>query len=231
MESFKNVLIVAAHPDDEVLGAGGFLSKYSHLNYRVVFLAEGTTARYSKEDIDCHGAKKNIALRRLFCINALKNVGIKGSDIYFYDNPACRLDTVSLLELGKIVEFHISDFRPDTIITHSNVDVNIDHRTTLQAVIQATRPAKYDFVKTILMFEILSSTEWKFIDTFKPNFFIKLNKDQIEKKANMFLQYRTESSKYPHPRSVKGIKTLAGFRGMQSGTEYAESFEILRAVM
>ena len=144
---FNNVLIVVAHPDDEILGMGGFLSKFNNLNFRVVFSAEGTTARYSKEMINCQSAKENIVLRQKFCIKALEKVGINNDNIYFYNNPACRLDSVDLLELGKIVEHHILEFQPDTIITHSNVDVNIDHKITLQAVIQASRPTKYNCIK------------------------------------------------------------------------------------
>ena len=239
MQRFNSILVICAHPDDEVLGCGGFLSKVSkeaNVDVRVVFLAEGSSARYKKADLDfmsesSERLKNDILTREAACIAALESIGISRKNIFFNSNPACRLDSIDILDLGKIVEKHIQAVSPDTVLTHSSVDVNIDHRITLQAVLQATRPARYGFIKRVMMCEVPSSTEWRYTKTFEPNLFVSLSSDDIESKIKLFLKYETEVKSYPFPRSAEGIRTLAKYRGMQTGQEYAEAFMLVREVL
>jgi LmbE family N-acetylglucosaminyl deacetylase len=236
MQRFNSILIVCAHPDDEVLGCGGFLSKVAKddsVSIRIVFLAEGSSARYEKTDLDfmSKNLKKDILIREKSCIAALESIGIDKENIFFSKNPACRLDSIDTLDLGKIVEMHVQDTKPDTVITHSSTDINIDHRIVLQAVLQATRPARYNFIKRVMMCEVPSSTEWRFIKTFEPNLFVTLTREDIESKINLFSKYESELKSYPFPRSDEGIETWAKYRGMQIGQEYAEAFMLVREVI
>ncbi|GHV82960.1 hypothetical protein AGMMS50212_03000 [Spirochaetia bacterium] len=135
---------------------------------------------------------------------------------------------MSLIDIGKIVEKQINEFKPDTIFTHCNVDVNNDHLIVFQAVLQATRPCSSNFVERVYLFEILSSTEWRYTETFKPNVFISLDESHIEAKINAMNQYDSELKAFPYPRSEEGIRSLARYRGMQAGCNYAEAFCLLR---
>ena len=148
------------------------------------------------------------------------------NDYFFYNFPCGRLDTESIIDIAKVGEKEIEDYLPNTILTHCRNDVHNDHKVVFQAVLQASRPAG-KLVKNLLSFEILSSSEWKFVDTFKPNFFVDIT-STITKKIDAMHCYSTEQPKPPHPRSDSLINSLANIRGSQSGVMYAEGFEIIR---
>ena len=225
----KKILIIAAHPDDDILGCGGYLAKYSQEQIiRVIFIAEGSSCRFSnlKENKDL--IKQAIEKRTSCSVKALNEFGI--TDVKFFDLPCGRLDTLPILELNKIIESEIKDFSPDVVMTHSESDVNNDHKIVYKSVIMATRPGTSDSLKTILSFEILSSSEWNIDNPFTPNMFEEINKEQLNKKWSALSYFEDEIRSYPHPRSFEGIETLAKYRGMQSGTSFAESFKIIRSV-
>ena len=113
------------------------------------------------------------------------------------------------------------------MITHSDNDVNLDHRTVYQASLQSTRPTNKNKIKCLLAFEILSSTEWKFKKIFEPNYFYCIDKT-IKKKIKALKRYKSEIKKFPHPRSEEGVKTLAKYRGIQSHNKFSEAFKIIR---
>ena len=223
MIDFGKTLVIAAHPDDDVLGCGGLIKKLTNSgeSVRVIFIAEGTSCRH--ENIN-EEVKKEIAIRNQCGINALNILGV--TNYNFYDYPCGRLDVEPIIDLGKVIEKEISDFKPKTILTHCHKDVHVDHKTIFQAVLQATRPIG-DTVKNLLSFEILSSTEWKYVDTFKPNFFVEIT-DTISSKIDAMNCYVTEQPEPPHPRSNKIIYSLARLRGSQSGVMYSEGFEVIR---
>ena len=130
--------------------------------------------------------------------------------------------------MSSIVEKEISIHKPEIIITHSNYDVNLDHRSIYQACSQSTRPTKSsNKILGLLSFEILSSTEWKYNKTFEPNYFVNVEKE-ISYKVKALKRYKSEVKAFPHPRSVVGINSLARYRGMQSYNKYAEAFKIIR---
>ena len=223
MIGFGKTLIVAAHPDDDILGCGGLLSKLtsSGESVRVIFIAEGTTCRYNNIT---EKVKNEIASRNQVGINALKILGV--SDYNFYNFPCGRLDVEPIIDIAKIIEKEIENYKPKTILTHFRNDVNNDHKIVFQAVLQATRPVK-NIVKNLLSFEILSSTEWKYFDVFKPNFFVDIT-DTLPKKIEAMNYYISEQPNPPHPRSDHIISSLASIRGSQSGVMFAEGFEVVR---
>ncbi len=237
----KNVIIIAAHPDDEILGCGGFINKYKKkFNFKVVFLAEGSSCRYvnlvedkKKIEFDLKKNKKKIdeeiLVRKNCAKKALKILGV--DKMNFYDNRCGSLSYISQLGLNKIVEKEIKDFKPKIILTHSGKDLNMDHRAIFNSVLTSTRPIDYNSVEEIYSFEILSSTEWNYDDNFKPNYFVELSKRDIDNKSKALNCYKSEIKSAPYPRSEYGIKTLAKYRGLQSGFMYAESFRLVRKII
>jgi LmbE family N-acetylglucosaminyl deacetylase len=220
----KKLLIVAAHPDDEILGCGGFISKYkTNYDFKVLFLAEGSSCRYKDLNADKEVIKEKILLRKEQATKALNFFSIK--DIVFCDLPCGRLNTIPDVKKNHLIEEQINNFKPEVIFTHSSEDLHPDHRSVFSSVMQASRPVKNKFcVKEIYSFEILSSSEWSFTSQFKPNHFVKLDKKNLDEKWKAMQFYTEEIIEAPHPRSEFGLKTLANYRGIQSGTEFAEAF-------
>ena len=228
LNNFKNFLFVVEHPDDEVLGCGGTLKKLSKLkkNIRVISLAEGSSCRYKNHNKYKKQINKSILQRKNWGKKALADLGIK--NYHFYDLPCGKLNSYPITKIAGIVEEEILKFKPQVIFTHSNNDVNMDHRTVYQSCLQATRPTKSSSKITgLLSFEILSSTEWKYNKIFEPNYFINIERE-IKFKTKALKRYKTEIKVFPHPRSTEGINSLAKYRGMQSHNVYAEAFKIVR---
>jgi LmbE family N-acetylglucosaminyl deacetylase len=224
----ERVLVVAAHPDDEVLGCGALIHKLvsQGVALKVLVLGEGSTCRYGSDEIKSESALLAIQQRLGFAQEAMKVLGVE--DAAFLDYPCGRFDTVPLIDLGKSIESVIVEFQPDTVFTHSPFDVNNDHRLAFQATLQATRPIPGHVVRSVLSYEVLSSSEWGFVTNFKPNYFVDVE-SSINKKIDAFNCYEaTEGGKFPFPRSSEGLMTLAKQRGMQVGIKFAEAFSIVR---
>jgi len=222
------ILIIAAHPDDEVLGCGGTIhaifKKLPNVEITALILSEGLTSRendfkkFNKADIE---DVKNDS------INAAKILGIRHS--YFEDLPNNRLDSMDLLDVVKIIERYVADLQPTIIFTHHHGDINIAHRITFQAVITTCRPLESCPVRKLLSFEIPSSTEWAFPiykNTFSPNVFFEIG-DSIDVKIQAMQAYRSERRKLPHPRSPEAIKAIALHRGCTANLSYTEAFELV----
>ena len=222
--NIQRALVIAAHPDDDILGCGGILSRFKNeIEFKVVFIAEGSSARFpndsSKECID------EIIHRTQCAKRALSSLGVE--DISMHNLPCCNLDKTGHLEVNKIIEKEINFFRPDTVFTHSSCDSNQDHHIVYNSSIIATRPGSG--VNNLISYEVLSSTEWGFSNPFAPNLFFSLSGDDVEQKVKAMQFYDTEVKEFPYPRSPKGIRSLASFRGLQSGHESAEAFKIVRS--
>ena len=224
--SIKNqtILIVAAHSDDDAFGCVGSIAKLSKNNQMfAIYFTDGVSSRRNQKSLP-----KSILERKRDTKKAAKILGIKNFSYCSY--PDNKLDSISLLEITQRVEQEISRVKPDIIFTHFENDLNIDHVIINKAVITATRPKPKIKVKKILLFETLSSTEWNFSlkkISFKPNYFIDISKT-IEKKIKAVKSYKEELFNWPHPRSVKGVKVLAMFRGQSVGLRLAEGFQLLR---
>lgn len=213
------ILVLAAHPDDEVLGCGGALARHAEegANIHVAFLADGVNSR-DGVDQAALGTRRDAARR------ALAELGV--SSVSFGDLPDNRLDTVPLLDIVKLAEIQIAAHRPDTLYTHHAGDVNIDHRRLHEAVIAATRPQAGQPVRTLLFFEVASSTEWQppgSAPVFAPNWFVDIG-PQLERKLRALDAYAMELRSWPHPRSRRGVEHLARWRGATIGAEAAEAF-------
>lgn len=221
-----------AHPDDELLGLGATMyelnKKYS-CETRVVILGEGITSR--AEIRDPEKWEEELKIHRENIKNAQEAIGY--GSVGIYDFPDNRFDTVSLLDIIKVVEKEKSDFNPEVIFTHHGGDVNIDHQRTFEAVITSIRPMKDEVVKTLITFETPSGTEWRASTDpkhFIPNFFIGVSEEAIEAKIKGMESYEFEKRKYPHPRSPEALKIQAQRWGVAIGKEFAEAFTIVRSI-
>lgn len=222
----KKILIIAAHPDDEVLGCGGLLSKMqdNKVDIKVLFIGEGSSCRH--DDPLSTESIKDIEERNNFAINALKFLGI--DDIEFNNLPCGRLDMTPIIEINKIIENSIKSFKPDTIFTHSHKDANNDHKIISKSTLMATRPCNQHNVNKIYSYEVLSSSEWHYIDSFNPNIFIEISEKDVVNKIKAMEIYESEIRPYPFPRSSVSIRALCMRRGVQSGTNFAEAFSLIR---
>ncbi|MDD5523580.1 MAG: PIG-L family deacetylase [Kiritimatiellae bacterium] len=208
-----NVLVVGAHPDDEVLGCGGTIAKHAQ-NGDVVtalILAEGITSRGTDEGL----SELKIAGR--------KANKILGSNATFCNLPDNRMDSVDLLDIVQIVEEYIVGV--DVVYTHCAGDLNIDHRLTFEAVKTACRPLPGATIKKILSFEIPSSTEWG--GGFIPDYFVDITQT-MNIKMEALKAYSSEMRKWPHPRSIEGVLCLNKWRGATVGVGAAEAFQVVR---
>lgn len=222
LNKFKRVLIICAHPDDEVIGCGGTIAKLSKkTEVSLLIFTNGESSReYSPKIL-----KKKILKRKALLTKSSKNLGIK----YFFqenlnDN---ELDNYSNLKITKIIEKYLAKLKPDTIFTHYQEDLNIDHKKVSKAVVTATRPYKANFVKHIFNFEIPSSTDVSFgKKSFKPNFFVDISKT-IKKKRKSLNIYKNQFTG-SKSLSISNIIGLSKYRGNTIGVNYAEAFEVLR---
>jgi LmbE family N-acetylglucosaminyl deacetylase len=229
----KKILVVVAHPDDELLGVGAtmhHLIKHYQSQVRVVILGEGITSRADARDREQW--QKELDIHRNNIYVAQKCVGYQSVGIY--DFPDNRFDTIALLDLVKVVEKEKQDFQPEIIFTHHGSDTNIDHRRTFEAVITATRPMVHETVKSIFTFETPSSTEWQafnYPNPFLPNFFVSFDEESLEAKIEGMESYEFEKRKYPHPRSPEALKILAQRWGVVIGKPFAEAFMLIRSII
>ena len=229
----QKILVVVAHPDDELLGLGATMNKLiteQNCTVRVIILGEGITSRSDKRNSEQWS--EELKIHRSNIESARKAIGYESVGIY--DFPDNRFDTVALLDIIKVIEKEKEDFQPEIIFTHHGGDVNIDHQRTFEAVITATRPMEDEVVKTVITFETPSGTEWIASSDprkFTPNLFIEVSKKNLEAKINGMESYEFEKRAYPHPRSPKALEILAQYRGLSVGVEYAESFCIIRSIL
>ena len=228
----KKIMIVAAHPDDELLGLGASMNRLiNEFNVitHVIILGEGLTSRSDKRDLDKW--QRELKIHRDNIYEAQKAIGYQS--ISLYDFPDNRFDTVALLDIIKVIEKEKNEFKPDVIFSHHGGDVNIDHLKTFEAVITACRPMKNESVRSIITFETPSGTEWRASNDpkhFIPNFFIEVKNENIAAKILGMENYEFEKRKYPHPRSPESLKIQAQRWGVSIGSDFAEAFTIVRLI-
>jgi LmbE family N-acetylglucosaminyl deacetylase len=214
-------LVVVAHPDDEVLGAGATINKLVKQGNEVaVAIMSGHAA-----------ARANISETLSDDeANAMAIMGVK--KVFHADFPNIKMNTVPHLELVQFIEKCIEDWQAEAIITHHPSDTNIDHQETGKAVDAACRLFQrtdgVPVLKALMYMEVPSSTEWNLNNSenyFKPNYFIEIGEEGVRVKIEALSAYKGVMRPFPHPRSEKGIEGLAAYRGVQSGRNYAEAFE------
>lgn len=213
-------LIIAAHPDDEILGCGGIVKKYSESEeFAVVIMSGGAEGRYS---MDMENTLRKNAEEA--------NAAIGTKELFFETLPNQKMESVLFVEVIGIIESYISKLKPHRVFTHFANDLNLDHRILAEATFTAARPLVGQVVKELYSYNVPSSTEWNMIDNarmFVPNVFVDI-KEQIDAKIGAMKLYPSECRAYPHPRSPEAIKTHANYWGLTAGFEYAEPFKLVR---
>jgi LmbE family N-acetylglucosaminyl deacetylase len=223
-----SVLVVAAHPDDEVLGCGGTIARHADAGdqVQVLIVAEGATSRQQQRDLDQ-------ATDELFAlVQAAQQAGaiLGAHGVELLDLPDNRLDSLDRLDLIKRIELRIARHQPQVVYVHHAGDVNVDHRRLHEAVVTACRPTPGQPVQRLLSFEVASSTEWQPPGSgppFQPNWFVDISA-QWPRKRDALLAYASEMRPWPHARSLEALEHLARWRGAQVGVEAAEAFCLLR---
>lgn len=224
-------LVVAAHPDDEVLGCGGTIARLASEGWavHVHIVAEGSTSRDDVRDTTKHGGVLE-GLRRAG-EEACKILG--AASLTMSGMPDNRMDGVDLLDIVKMVDNDVARLKPDLVLTHHAGDVNIDHRIVHDAVIAACRPQPGHCVKEVLFFEVASSTEWRPGTSgmvFAPTVFMDIG-GFLTKKLDALNAYASEMRPWPHARSLKAVEHQARWRGATAGLEAAEAFMLGRRVV
>ena len=227
----KCVLVVASHPDDEVLGCGGTIARHAEEGdeVHIAILAEGITSRDEERAADRR--KDEIGSLRENAREAASILGAK--EPVFAGLPDNRMDTLPLIDVVKRVETIVADIRPTVVYTHHGSDLNVDHRVTHQAVMTACRALPDSIVREIYAFETVSSTEWStpaIGDSFLPNRYVDIAA-WLERKLSALSVYTTEMRPFPHARSLEAIEALARWRGVSAGLEAAEAFVVLRQII
>ncbi|HLG09566.1 MAG TPA: PIG-L deacetylase family protein [Gaiellaceae bacterium] len=217
------VLVIAAHPDDEVLGMGGTIAVHTDRGdvVRVLVVTDGSSTQYPG-DAEMRARKEEEALR------AAAELGV--ADYVHLDLPDMRLDTLAHVDVNSVVEEHVRDLAPQIVYT-AQPDVNRDHRVLFDSVAVATRPTPGQPVRRLLTYAPTSSTEWTpaVVNWFVPNWYVDVT-EALERKVAAFAHYETERREYPHPRSERAIRAAAEFYGSSCGCEYAEPFVLVRGL-
>ena len=225
------VLVVAAHPDDEVLGCGGTIARLAAAGraVHVLLLADGENSRAAADGSGV--AAGAVAARNVAAEQACRILGC--ASVESLALPDNRMDGVLLLDLVKEIEARIARHVPTTLLTHHGGDVNVDHQVVHQAVIVACRPVPGHPVRELLFFEVPSSTEWRppgSGDGFAPNYFVDVS-TTLDRKMAALGAYASELRDFPHPRSRSAIEALARWRGATVGVAAAEAFVLGRMIV
>jgi LmbE family N-acetylglucosaminyl deacetylase len=222
------VLVVAAHPDDEVLGCRGTIARLGKADeVCIAILGEGATSRAPQR---AQGNKRAVATLKRQAQKAARLLGARS--VAFEGLPDNRFDEAPLLDVVKRVERLINEHQPAAVYTHHPGDLNIDHQITFRAVLTATRPTAGCPVLDVYSFEIASSTEWAFQQLqppFRPSVFIDIT-ETIETKLAAMAAYKDEARPFPHPRSPEALRAIARRWGSVAGLGYAEAFELVRSI-
>jgi len=226
-----SVLVVAAHPDDEVLGCGGTIARHADAGdqVQVLIVAEGATSRLQQRDRG--QATQELSSLAQAAQQAGTILGAQGVELL--DLPDNRLDSLDRLDLIKQIEARIVRHQPSVVYVHHAGDVNVDHRRLHEAVVTACRPTPGQPVRRLLSFEVASSTEWQppgSAPAFQPNWFVDISA-QWPRKREALEAYVKEMRPWPHARSLEALEHLARWRGSQVGVEAAEAFCLLRQLV
>jgi LmbE family N-acetylglucosaminyl deacetylase len=228
-ESKKStVLVVAAHPDDEVLGCGGTMARLAAEGHsvHVLLMADGETSRSGSD-----ATRAQISVRNVAADAACRILGC--ASVKSLQLPDNRLDGEVLLDVVKKVEAAIANYAPATVFTHHSGDVNVDHRVVHDAVLAACRPQPGHCVRDLLFFEVPSSTEWRpsaSMPPFAPDWFVDISAT-LDIKLKALDAYAAELRPFPHPRSLEGVEALARWRGVTVGVAAAEAFMLGRRIV
>lgn len=210
-----DILVIAAHPDDEVLGMGATIKKLSKKNkIHLCIVSDGAAA--------VKNPKKLVISRKEACLKAGNLLGVSTFD--FLMLPDMRLDDIPQLQINLLLEKIIKKYEPETVYTTPYSDFHKDHQKIHECTLVATRPASSN-VKNVLSYEIPGTVK----TTYVPNIYEDITKE-LSFKINAFKFYTTEIKNFPHPRSVASIENLATHRGIEAGIQKAEAFQLVRSI-
>jgi LmbE family N-acetylglucosaminyl deacetylase len=227
LQELKNVLVIAPHADDEVLGCGGIIKKLSDLN-KNVFVAIMTNAFIGDPDIF---SEEDIDQVRNEALISHKILGVK--ETFFAEFPAPRLDTFPVYKIAQYISTLLNDLCIDTIFIPHRGDVHLDHKRIFEASLVACRPQGNYSVKEIYAYETLSETEWAAPypeDNFIPNIYVNIE-TEIEHKKKAFECFKSQIKTFPHPRSIEGIDILSRHRGTVVSMKSVEAFSLIRQII
>lgn len=220
------ILVIAAHPDDEVLGCGGTIARLASEGHEVsiAILGEGATSRMDKPELSDPAVLSDLHRASQMAANHL---GAK--HLRMFHLPDNRFDSIPLLDVIKPIEKLILEVKPEIVYTQHGGDLNIDHEITYRAVLTATRPMVHCPVRALYSYEVNSSSEWSF-QKFSPVFRGQIFCDKsgfLEKKIEAMMLYDSESQQFPYPRSDKALRAQAQRWGSVCGMQAAEAFELV----
>jgi LmbE family N-acetylglucosaminyl deacetylase len=220
----SRVLVVAPHPDDEVLGCGGAIARHSAQGdaVQVLVMTRGAPDIYPLDDEDEVRQEAQAAHAILGVV-----------DTHFLDFPAPKLDTIPGYKLADAIANMIRKYQPHTVYLPHRGDIHLDHQKVYQATLVAARPINHCPVRQLLCYETLSETEWAppWSDTaFVPNVFVDIT-DYLDLKLKAMHCYQSELQPTPHPRSLQAIETLAKQRGSTVSLAAAEAFMLVRQII
>lgn len=218
-----NVLVLASHPDDEVLGCGGTIARLASEGHHVTIaiLGQGAASRYAPASSDALADAAKLKSQSCEAARIMGNVDIK-----HFDLPDNRFDSVDLLDIVKILERLAGVVKPQEVYTQHGGDLNVDHAITFRAAMTCFRPVPGSLVRALYAFEVASSTEWafgEFSPAFVPDTFVDIS-DFLDRKLSALAAYRDELRPSPHPRSIEGVSAQARDRGAKVGVFAAEAF-------
>ncbi|MBQ0016866.1 MAG: PIG-L family deacetylase [Bacteroidales bacterium] len=222
----NKILVIAAHPDDEVLGMGGTIAKLAAqgCEVNVLIVTDGSSSQYSESA----NLAEIIEAKKQETWACARTLGVK--NVYYGELPDMKLDTVPHITINKVIESVIDQLQPDTVFTHFWGDVNQDHVNVYKSTMVAVRPVQGQGVKELYCYRVPSSTEWtpcKGDSMFMPNCFVDIS-DFAQQKYEAFGKYATELRNYPHPRSVQHLQELDVAHGLEVGMGSTETFVLLR---
>lgn len=223
-----NALVIAAHPDDEVLGVGGTIARLTDDGHAVdvVIVGEGSTSRSPVRQAESNA----VAELKAQSLRAAAILGVR--DVVHLGLPDNRFDSVDLLDIVKLLEAIVDEREPRVVFTQHGGDVNIDHQLVFRAVLAVTRPTPGYPVESVLAYEVASSTEWAFATmapVFQPNVFFDIEAT-LERKVSAMMAYTDEMRQSPHPRSPEMLRARAATWGGTVGVGAAEAFQLIREV-
>jgi LmbE family N-acetylglucosaminyl deacetylase len=218
------VIVVAAHPDDETLGAGGALLKHKANGDQVYWVI--TTNIFEKQGFSAERIKK----RQSEIDEVARHYGFDG--VYKLDYPTMTLSGSSLFTLIPKVSEVFNEVEPEIIYIVNRSDAHSDHRITFDAIMACTKSFRYPYIKKVLMYECISETEFAPVMAdriFQPTYYIDIS-GFFEKKLEIMKIYASELGTHPFPRSLRNIEALATFRGATAGVQYAEAFQVIKII-
>ncbi|GJH40275.1 MULTISPECIES: PIG-L deacetylase family protein [Capnocytophaga] len=220
----RNIVVISAHPDDEILGVGGTLLKHKKNGDKIYWLI--TTNIFENQGF----SKQRISNRQ----KEIKKISeaLSVEKVFMLNYPTMSLSTSTLIEMVPKISKIFIEIEPEIVYCLNRSDAHSDHRITFDAVMACTKSFRYPFIKQVLMYECISETEFAPQlpeKVFIPNYFVDIS-SFLEEKMNLMKIYESELGKHPFPRSLKNIEALATFRGASVGVEYAEAFQLIKYI-